>query len=120
MTGIDLAQDLRHHAAPVVAGRPVGFVAKTVHEGRPRVGGAYAIPAWFVRRTGEAKARHRRNYHVKRQRRIGMDSARVGQGFDDAGVLEHRSWPAMTEQEGNGVWLGRADVQEVHALAVYD
>ena len=49
---------------------------------------------------------------------VGAVSARVGQRADDVEVLDDRAWPAVREDEREGVGLGRADVQEMDGLPV--
>src|SRR5581483_3957641 len=77
-----------------------------------------AIPPGLMGRPGKPETGHRRYHQVECERGIGSCCSRVGQRSDDVGVLQHSPWPAMTENERNGVRLSGADVQEMHPLSV--
>jgi hypothetical protein len=44
--------------------------------------------------------------------------ARIGQRADDVEELRNRSWPAMGEEQWDGLRLGRADMQEMDPLPI--
>jgi hypothetical protein len=54
---------------------------------------------------------------VERVGRVAAVRARVGQRVDHVEELHERSRPAMHHEQRQRVWLGRADVQEMHPLA---
>ena len=50
--------------------------------------------------------------------RLAAMGGRIGQRRDDLEELDHRAWPAMGDDDRQGVRVRRADVQEVDVEAV--
>ena len=111
----DLGGDLR---AGVVSVRAVALVAEVRHQLRPGARDAAGVPARLAGRAREADARERRHHEVERVGGVAAVGARIGQRPDQVEVLEHAHRPAMRADQRQRVGLGRAHVQEVHALAV--
>ena len=104
--------------APVATLRAVLLVAEACHELGVDVGDLLRTHARFARLVGEAVARHRRRNHVERILRAAAMCDGVGQRSDDLQELDDRSGPAVRDDDGQSIRLGRALVDEVNIQAV--
>src|SRR5512145_1788509 len=97
LLGSEPADFGRDEGAAVVADRSVAVVPETPHQLHPRSGDAVAIPASLPGWAGEAEAGQGWDDQVKV----------LSQGLDDVEVLYHCTRPAVAEDQGEGILLGR-------------
>ena len=103
---------------PVAALRHVAFVAQTSHQMAPFTAYLFDSPtglAWFVRKT---EAGEGRTDHVESILRAAAVRRWIGQWFDDLGEFEHRTGPAVGDDQGQRVGFRRAHVNEMDAKTV--
>ena len=120
MIRVDAAQLGRDDRAGVAALGPVAVVAEAVHQLGPGLGHPAGVPAWPGERRGEAEAGQRRRDDMEGVGRVAAVASGVGQRADDFDELDDRAWPAVGDDQRQRARFGRADVQEVHVLAVDD
>ena len=113
--GGELGGDRRAEVAAL--GEPAG-VAETGHQDGPGPGGPGDVPPGFGGVAGEPEAGQARDDDVVGVLGGTAVRLRVGQRTDGVAELEHRSGPAMGQQQGAGVGDGGADVDEVDLEAV--
>ena len=108
--------------APIAALGEVAAVAEACHELGPCMGNSLHAPAGLGRLAGEAVAGNGGDDEVERIRCIAAVGGGVGQGPDNLQELDDGAGPAMREDQGLGVVLGRANVQkvDVHTVDVGD
>ena len=76
------------------------------------------VPSRGTRRLGEPVARQRRGDHMEGVAGPATVGLGVGQPGDDVEELDHRARPAVDEQQGQGIGVGRPGVHEMDRLAV--
>src|SRR5262249_32318085 len=96
----------------------VALIAQPTHQLGPGPGDASRGPSSVVRWAGEAVAGERGDNELEGISRVAAVSLGIGQRADDAQELGDRARPAMGENEWQGIWLGRADVQKMDVLPV--
>src|SRR5262249_35043957 len=91
---------------------------KPIHQHRPRLRDAIDAPSRCRGLAGEAKARQRGTYDMKRIGRVAAMSDRIDQRLDHLVELHHRAWPAMGDDQRHRPLMRRADMDEVNAKPV--
>ncbi len=112
------AEIARDRRAPVAALRAVAGVAQARHQHLPRVGDAPHIPPAFTCVPGKREPGDAGRDDVKGIRWIAAVRPGVGKRPDNVDELDDGAGPAVGQDQRQGVWLGRAHVQEVDGLAV--
>src|SRR5262249_633945 len=112
----------RHRAgdwrAPVSALRDITGVTEALHQFRPSARDVIRVPAGAGRPTGEAVARQRRDDDVESI--LGATSVRrwIRKRIDDLELLNHRSGPAVRDDDRERIRMTRTDVDEVDVNVV--
>src|SRR5262249_34846 len=99
--------------ALVAALGDVAAVAKAAHQLRPGMRGAARIPADLRRLVGEAIAGQRRQHEVERILNTAAMRGRVGERTDNFEQLDHRTRPAVRDDQGQRLLVLRLHVDEV-------
>jgi hypothetical protein len=116
--GVKASQLRGEHRAEVTAVRAVELISQPLHQLGEGDGDAVQVPARAVRRGREPEAWDRRHHHVERVRGVAAVRPRVGERADELDELHDRARPAVGEEQGKRLGLGRAHVQEVQVLPV--
>ena len=118
MCGVLRAERGRDRRAPIAALRAIARVTEPIHQHRPGRCDAVDTPAGRRRLGREAEAGQRRTNHVERVGRVAAMRGRIGQRLDHLVELDHRTRPAMGDDQRHRFRMRRADVQEMNAEPV--
>ena len=99
--------------ALVAALGDVAGVAEAAHELSPGLCRAVLIPADLLRLVGEAEAGQRRQDEVERVLGASAVGGRIGERADDVEHLDHRTGPAVRDEQRQRVLVRRLDVDEM-------
>ena len=105
-------------ATPVAALRTPPLVAKPPHQLAEQLRHSLRVVAALGRLVGKAVAGNRRCDDVEGVGRIAAIRGRIGERPDDLVELHDRTGPAVSNQEREGVLVGRALVDEVDVQTV--
>ena len=86
---------------------------------RPGAAHALRAPARTRRLPGEPVARHRRNDEMERVLWARAVRRRIGEPTDELQLLDDRAGPSMVDDQGQGVLVLRANVDEMDVEAVH-
>ena len=106
-----------HRRAPVAALRDEAFIAEPLHQRDPRGGDPLDRPA-LRRAVRKAVAGERGRDEVEGVARVAAVRGGIGERADHLEELDHRSRPAMGDDQRQRVRFRRADVEEMDARAV--
>src|SRR5215204_3179220 len=116
--GFDAGQHPGDAGTDVATVGTVALIAEAVHQLGPCPGDPWHVPACLPHRDGEPVARQRGRDDVERVGRVAAVGDRIGERSDDAQELHYRAGVSVAYDQRERTGLGRADVQEVHVLAV--
>jgi len=99
-----------HHRTPIPALRDPACVPEAPHKRDPGASDPGNTPARLSRLIGEAVTRERRCDYVEGVLGLAAMGGRVGQGTDDLHEFDHRTWPAVSNDQRQRVLVLRADM----------
>ena len=112
------AHGRRDDCTPIAALSDVASVAKPLHEHMPRLRDALHGPAFLPRFAREAVTGERRNHQMKSVARIAAMRRRIDERPDALQELDHRSRPAVRENQRQRIARAGPDMQEMNLHAV--
>ena len=100
---------------PIAALDAISGIAQTIHENDQRLRHALRAPASSCGRSGESKARKRRNDDVE-CRTVAV--RRMCKRLDHCEKFNHRTGPAVNQQQRDCIGAGRALVDKINLLSI--
>ena len=103
---------------PIPALRHELRVSEAPHQHDPGTRDVGGVPAGRGRLAGKAVARHRRDHHVEGVRRRPAVCRGIGQRIDDLQLLDDRAGPTVRDDQRQGIWEFRPNVDELNVEPV--
>src|ERR1700749_538717 len=114
-----IAKPAGDRGSPIAALRAeAGISQHVMHQGRDAIGHLGKIEPLLAGPEREAESRQGWRHHGECVARIAAESRRICQARDELEKLEHRSWPAMQQEQRHRIWTDAGHVEIVNVDAV--